>query len=66
MHWLAKYIPELKPNRIIIIVGSGKKCDFMKTKTGILIDDDKTNINQWIKAGHKGILLQHKGQTITL
>lgn len=64
--WLAKYIPELKPNRIIIIVGNGKKCDYMKTKTGTLIDDDKTNINQWIKAGHKGILLQYKGQTIEL
>ena len=64
--WLAKYIPELKPNRIIIIVGNGKKCDYMKTKTGILIDDNKTNINQWIKAGHKGILLQYKGQTIEL
>ena len=64
--WLAKYIPELKPNRIIIIVGNGKKCDYMKTKTGILIDDDKTNINQWIKAGHKGILLQAKGQKIEL
>ena len=64
--WLHKYIPELKPNRIIIIVGNGKKCDYMKTKTGILIDDDKTNINQWIKAGHKGILLQFKGQKIEL
>ena len=64
--WLAKYIPELDIKRIIVIVGSGKKCDYMKTKTGILIDDDKTNINQWIKAGHKGILLQYKGQTIEL
>ena len=64
--WLHKYIPELKPNRIIIIIGNGKKCDYMKTKTGILIDDNKTNINQWIKAGHKGILLQYKGQTIEL
>ena len=38
----------------------------MKTKTGTLIDDDKTNINQWVKAGHKGILLQYKGQAIEL
>ena len=64
--WLAKYIPELKQNRIIIILGNDKKCDYMKTKTGILIDDDKTNINQWVKAGHKGILLQYKGQKIEL
>ena len=64
--WLNKYIPELKLNRIIVIVGNGKKCDYMKTKTGILIDDDKTNINQWIKAGHKGILLKEKGERVTL
>lgn len=64
--WLNKYIPELKLNRIIVIVGNGKKCDYMKTKTGILIDDDKTNINQWIKAGHKGILLKEKGEKVTL
>lgn len=64
--WLNKYIPELKLNRIIVIVGSGKKCDYMKTKTGVLIDDDKTNINQWVKAGHKGILLKEKGEKVTL
>lgn len=64
--WLNKYIPELKLNRIIVIVGNGRKCDYMKTKTGILIDDDKTNINQWIKAGHKGILLKEKGEKVTL
>ena len=64
--WLNKYIPELILNRIIVIVGSGKKCDYMKTKTGILIDDDKTNINQWVKAGHKGILLKEKGEKVTL
>ena len=66
LDWLAKYIPELDPKRVIIIVGNGKKCDYMKTKTGVLIDDDKTNINQWIKAGHKGILLKTKGERITL
>ncbi len=64
--WLKKYIPELKSNRIIVIVGSGKKCDYMRTKTGILIDDDKTNINQWVKAGHKGILLKEKGERVAL
>ena len=45
-------------DKIIVIVGNGKKCDYMKTSTGILVDDDKTNINQWIKAGHTGILLK--------
>ena len=66
LDWLAKYIPELNPKRVIIIVGSGKKCDYMKTKTGVLVDDDKANINQWVKAGHRGILLQAKGERVVL
>lgn len=63
--WLAKYIPELTIDKIIVIV-NGKKCDYMKTSTGILVDDDKTNINRWIKAGHKGILLKTKGEKVVL
>ena len=64
--WLAKYIPELKTNRIIVIVGNGKKVDFMRTKTGVLVDDDIKNIRPWTKAGHKAIHLTVKGETITL
>ena len=64
--WLAKYIPELNIDKIIIIVGNGKKCDYIKTKTGVLIDDDKTNINQWVKAGYQGILLKTKGEKVIL
>lgn len=66
LEWLAKYIPELNPKKVIIIVGNGKKVDYMKTKTGILIDDDIKNTRPWSKAGHKVITLEYKGQKIML
>ena len=66
LDWLARYIPELDTKRVIVIVGSGKKVDYMRTKTGILIDDDIKNTRPWEKAGHKAITLEYKGQTITL
>lgn len=62
--WLAKYVPELNKKRIIIIVGNGKKVDYMKTKTGILVDDDIKNTRPWAKAGHKAITLEYKGQKV--
>lgn len=61
--WLAKYLPEIPAYRIIIIVGHGNKANYMKTKTGTLIDDKKANCRQWEKAGHKAIWLETKGQT---
>ena len=64
--WLTKYIPELNKKRIIVIVGNGKKVDYMKTKTGILIDDDIKNTRPWAKAGHKVITLEYKGQKVAL
>ena len=64
--WLAKYIPELDKKRIIVIVGNGKKVDYMKTKTGILVDDDIKNTRPWAKAGHKVITLEYKGQKVAL
>ena len=66
LDWLAKYIPELNPKRVIVIVGNGKKVDFMRTKTGVLIDDDIKNTRPWIKAGHKAITLEYRGQTVVL
>jgi 5'(3')-deoxyribonucleotidase len=66
LDWLKKYIPELDTKRIIVIVGNGRKVDFMKTKTGVLIDDDKKNTNPWVKAGHKAITLEYKGQAVIL
>ena len=64
--WLAKYLPEINRRHIIIIVGNGKKVDYMKTKTGTLIDDDMKNIKPWIKAGHKAIFLETKGASIEI
>ena len=65
IEWLARYIPELKAENIIIIVGNGKKVDYIK-EDGILVDDDVKNINPWIKAGHPAIHVEVKGMTITL
>lgn len=62
--WLAKYVPELTEDRIIIIVGNGKKVDYMRTAEGILIDDDIKNTRPWMKAGYEAITLEYKGQQI--
>ena len=63
--WLARYIPELAIENIIIIVGNGKKVDFIR-EDGILVDDDMKNVRPWVKAGHQAIHLEIKGMTITL
>ena len=49
--WLAKYLPEIKTENIIIIVGHGNKANYMKTDTGTLIDDKESNCKQWRKVG---------------
>ena len=64
--WLAKYLPELKAENIIIIVGHGNKAKYMKTETGTLVDDKESNCKQWRKAGHEAIWLEVKGQTVVL
>lgn len=61
--WLAKYLPEITIDKFICIVGNGKKVDYIR-ENGILIDDDKKNVNPWIKAGYKAILLTTKGEHI--
>ena len=65
IEWLARYIPELKAENIIIIVGNGKKVYYIK-EDGILVDDDVKNINPWIKAVHPAIHVEVKGMPITL
>lgn len=64
LDWLAKYVPELTEDRIIIIVGNGKKVDYMRTAEGVLIDDDIKNTRPWMKAGYEAITLEYKGQQI--
>ena len=66
LEWLARYIPELNRNHIIIIVGNGKKVDYIRTENGFLIDDDMKNINPWRKAGFDYIYIEEKGAKINL
>ena len=68
MDWLAKYIPELKAERVIILVKASNKDKVrnMKTKTGILVDDDPKNLKYWMEEGHEGILVEYKGATVVL
>lgn len=60
--WLAQYIPGLKKNHIIILVGNAKKNEHMKTKKGVLVDDKMSNIRAWRKAGMKAVFVETKGQ----
>jgi 5'(3')-deoxyribonucleotidase len=64
--WLKKFIPEMKAENIIIIVGSGRKVDFIRTETAILVDDDMKNIRPWVKAGYDYIYVEHKGEAIAI
>ncbi len=65
LEWLAKYLPEIKKSHIIIVVGYGKKSDYMKTKTGILVDDKLANCKQWTKlTGQASIWVEEKGRVL--
>lgn len=66
LDWLARYIPEMQASNVIIIVGNGKKVDYIRTATGVLVDDDMKNIRPWVKAGFEYIHVEVKGMTITL
>lgn len=63
--FLAKWLPELDMNNFICIVGHGKKVDYIK-EDGILIDDDKKNLNPWMKAGHEIYFVETKGAKVEL
>jgi len=65
LDWLAKYVPEMVAEKVIVIVGHGNKADYIHEE-GILIDDDVKNTRQWQKAGHQAILLEARGAAITL
>ena len=60
--WLHRYIPEMKDENIIVIVGHGRKSDYIREE-GILVDDDRRNTRQWEKAGHRAILVE-RGQRV--
>lgn len=59
--WLTEFLPQIDIDHIIIMIGNAKKDENMKTDEGILIDDKKTNVNRWRKAGHKAIFVEEKG-----
>ena len=61
--WLARYVPEMVLANIIIIVGAGRKVDYI-VEEGVLVDDDIKNIRQWVKAGHEAIHVETKGGRI--
>ena len=63
IEWLAKYLPEIALENIIIIVGNGKKIDYIK-ENGILVDDDMKNIKPWAKANQKYIFIENKGEKV--
>lgn len=63
LDWLKRYLPEIPAYRIIIIVGYGKKAEYMRTKHGILIDDKLANCKQWTKiSGDPAIWVEQKGE----
>ena len=48
IHWLRKYLPEIKKNNIIIIRCGEQKVKHMKTRHGILMDDYGKNCREWV------------------
>lgn len=47
--WLKIYIPEMAKENIIIVRNGVRKVDYMKTESGILLDDYGKNINEWLE-----------------
>ena len=64
VEWLAKYVPEMDADHIIILT-KGRKVDAIR-EDGILVDDDSANTRQWERAGHTAILLTTKGEAVRI
>lgn len=63
--WLHKYLPEINADHIIIIVGNGKKAEYMKTAEGILVDDKLSNCRQWTKiSGQPAVWVEERGKVV--
>ena len=68
IEWLKYHYPQIKKDHIIIMRVGQNKADFMKTKTGILLDDYGKNCREWIASGKgKSIkvikpLIEHIGE----
>lgn len=64
--WLKEYLPELADGNIIICRCGDRKRDFMKTETGILLDDWAKNLIQWTEAdGNRGYQIKADGDIAT-
>ena len=62
--WLAKYLPEIPADHIIVMVGHAKKHEHMMTADGILVDDKKSNCRAWEKAGFTAIWVETRGHVV--
>ena len=66
--WLKYHYPQIKKDHIIIMRVGQNKADFIKTETGILLDDYGKNCREWIASGKgKSIkvikpLIEHIGE----
>jgi len=58
--WLAEYIPTMKKENIIILVGNAKKHENIFSE-GVLVDDKLANVRAWCKAGMKAVYVEEKG-----
>lgn len=56
IQWLKYHYPQIKKNHIIIMRVGQNKANFIKTESGILLDDYGKNCQEWIESG--------KGQSI--
>lgn len=45
--WLARHFPEFPADRIILMRNGQNKADFMRTESGVLLDDYGKNCTQW-------------------
>lgn len=48
--WLARFLPEMPADRIILMRNGQNKAEFMKTAHGILLDDYGRNCREWLEA----------------
>lgn len=51
--WLKIYIPEMAKENIIIVRNGVKKVDYMKTESGLLLDDYGKNLREWVEFNSK-------------
>lgn len=47
LKWLARHFPEFPTDRVILMRNGQNKADFMRTESGVLLDDYGHNCRQW-------------------